>query len=112
MSSSKLLGKNIAGVESPIFLPTEYGYYLKTGLDCKPGILPGTFFVLGMIVQPARCGRHVGEIENLHECGGQNFQTLKKGLDFHPNPLILFWRRLPDLNRGITALQAVALPLG
>ncbi|HBT88443.1 MAG TPA: hypothetical protein DEB50_08255 [Desulfobacter sp.] len=47
-------------------------------------------------------------------CGGivwgeRIFQTLKKGLDFHPNPLILFWRRLPDLNRAITALQAGAL---
>ena len=26
--------------------------------------------------------------------------------------LILFWRRHPDLNRGITVLQTVALPLG
>ncbi len=24
----------------------------------------------------------------------------------------LFWRRHPDLNRGIRALQALALPLG
>ena len=28
------------------------------------------------------------------------------------NPLILFWRRHPDLNRRITVLQTVALPLG
>ena len=36
----------------------------------------------------------------------------KKGLRFSPKPLILLWRRLPDSNRRITALQAVALPLG
>ena len=44
--------------------------------------------------------------------GESNSTQQKKGSDFHPNPLILLWRRLPDLNRGITALQAVALPLG
>ncbi len=36
----------------------------------------------------------------------------KKGPGISPGPLILLWRRLPDSNRRITALQAVALPLG
>ncbi len=36
----------------------------------------------------------------------------KRGCDFHRNPLILLWRRHPDSNWRITALQAAALPLG
>ena len=36
----------------------------------------------------------------------------QKGLENISRPLVLFWRRLPDLNWRITALQAVALPLG
>ena len=40
------------------------------------------------------------------------WHTIKKGLKNNFKSLILEWRRLPDLNRRITALQAVALPLG
>ena len=36
----------------------------------------------------------------------------KEGLRTYLNPLILLWRRHPDLNWRIAALQAVALPLG
>jgi hypothetical protein len=47
------------------------------------------------------------------EIGGEKyFLALKKGLRKFLKPFDILWRRLPDLNRRITALQAVALPLG
>ena len=36
----------------------------------------------------------------------------KRGRPKAADPFLGFWRRHPDLNRGITALQAAALPLG
>ncbi len=36
----------------------------------------------------------------------------KRALKIFQGPCFYFWRRLPDSNRRITALQAVALPLG
>ena len=44
------------------------------------------------------------KLDSLRECYRQNKRT--------PKGVLLFWRRHPDLNRGIEVLQTFALPLG
>jgi hypothetical protein len=52
--------------------------------------------------------------ERWHQVAYKPMPSMKEGVGSKlPNPFVIFsWRRHPDLNRGITVLQTVALPLG